>query len=406
MKARLPAFVFIVALALSCGTARGQLTDAQVDALIVQFNDNSFFTREEATAQLRDQLDLNLLTPAQLGKLRNKATGANTPLEVKHRAGRLLAEWSNGFTPAGPVLDQFVVMITEVNQGLGGYFYKFDSYVGAANIGDPRADRLAVLALRARNALTAGDTANAKAELVKLRDFVRGLNAADYAFLGLYKERALTTAVTQAEVVAKLNRAVDDVQNAIDAIGRGTLNDAPTSRQKVLVQNTGVIYDSLSFQLTLDSLSGAVVSAGLLDVYLPPPGRAYSVPPSGGAFLGSLYDTTANDGLEISGRVRVQIVYGSGPRLDNPLLNPALLNQLQIVRVADGNIVPLLMVSNDMVNGVISGFYDVPSGGLGLDQFGEFALIQVVPEPSSLALFGIGGLCLLGFVVRRRRAME
>jgi hypothetical protein len=150
--------------------------------------------------------------------------------------------------------------------------------------------------------------------------------------------------------------------------------------------------------LTLVPGQSAVAAAGLIDFFTPPPGTELAAPPAGHLFLGSVYDVLADNTLTVSGLVDVKMEYGP-TLLDNPLISPSALDSLELVRITDAGIVPLTLISNDTTDGVIEGYYYAPTGGL--DQFGEFAILQTVPEPSPLLLLAIG----VGLLALARRGL-
>ena len=74
---------------------------------------------------------------------------------------------------------------------------------------------------------------------------------------------------------------------------------------------------------------------------------------------------------------------------------------LQLVRIANSQ-VTLLAFTNDLTNHVLTATYEVSTADQGLDQFGEFAILQAVPTPGTLSLSILGVLCLLARARWRR----
>src|SRR5262249_13080122 len=91
--------------------------------------------------------------------------------------------------------------------------------------------------------------------------------------------------------------------------------------------------------------------------------------------------------------------YGTSDLLENKISDPS---ELRIARMANGATEVLSDFSIDLSQSMITAFYSPQSASLGLDQFGEFALVEPVPEPSSIAVFGAATLSLLGCARRRR----
>src|SRR5262249_24508685 len=101
------------------------------------------------------------------------------------------------------------------------------------------------------------------------------------------------------------------------------------------------------------------------------------------------------------GRVAVGIEYGEHQLFGNPAVDPS---SLRIARLANGRMELLDDYINDTDNHIITGFYTPESQSSGLDQFGEFAVVQAVPEPSALTLAAICALCACLFLAVRRVA--
>jgi hypothetical protein len=75
-----------------------------------------------------------------------------------------------------------------------------------------------------------------------------------------------------------------------------------------------------------------------------------------------------------------------------------------MVRISNGDIEFLATLLNDPSNDVLTASFTPNAPGSGADQFGEFALVEPVPEPVSAALHAAGIAALLGltWLVRLR----
>jgi hypothetical protein len=104
--------------------------------------------------------------------------------------------------------------------------------------------------------------------------------------------------------------------------------------------------------------------------------------------------------LLVSGTVEIAIEYGARQSWGPSIVDPQALS---IVRVADGRLEFLSTDLNDTAADVITALYMANATIPGSDQFGEFALVEQIPEPSSAMLLAIGmlGFSVLPLVSRR-----
>ena len=122
-------------------------------------------------------------------------------------------------------------------------------------------------------------------------------------------------------------------------------------------------------------------------------------PPAGTEFIGDIFDLSKNSKLEITGgSVDVSFEYGNPDLLGLPTADAA---RFELVRFANGRYQPFLSTFNDTSDFVLSGVYDPPSPGSGLDPFGEFAIVMSIPEPGALMLLAVG-LAGVACAARRR----
>jgi hypothetical protein len=389
----------LAATVLGTAATAGAQTNDQVKALIAQLGNDDFSKREQAQAQLLNYLEKNVLTPDQLGLVQVAAT-SNADLEIKKRAGNVMATWANTVPAVRTLLNDFFYQETAWDKFPNkGYSYRIDSFYGIGiRNEDPLESKLEKLSTTAKNAVLKGATADVTPNLKTLRDFVKGLNAADFNKLGLYEDPAFKQKATQAEVVQKLTDAVNDAKAAIDAIGKGTNTGALLTEQKTLVQNIGPIGGGAQ-TLQLSLLDAKPITAGFLSISSPPTSLASFVTPPGFIIIGQVHEATADDSLAVSGRVGLQFVYGPMMLVGNPPLNP---DTLEIARIANGAFDILPVDSNDLATFTITSHYTPDSGSSGLNQFGAFALLESVPEPSSFVLCGVGSLVLLTYATCRK----
>ena len=388
-------FLVIAALILGvCRAAAAQApqppTDAQVTALINQFRNLNFETRQDATKQLLQFLKDNVLQPNQLGMLRTAAAGDGDP-EVRARSASVLQTWAKEITPIREILDS--IGVQSVLPQAARFQYKFDGFFGQLFRGSPEYVELYLAWEGSRNALLAGDTAQIVPALQKLRALVNDPDKFDA--LGLFLGDDFNTLAPQKVVLAEIDRAIARIPDAIMRIGAGTGNVAPGPRQPVPVQGQGAIDTGRTLRL---ALSSAPVVAGNLDVFMPTADLALSKPPPGYQFVGEIFDLLAVDALDVTGTIALGIEYGATQLVGNPVLDASLL---RIARLANGQAEILSDFVNDTARFVITGFYNPESPSSGLDQFGEFAVVQRAPEPSTMLLVG---MAILGWAFCRRES--
>jgi len=169
-------------------------------------------------------------------------------------------------------------------------------------------------------------------------------------------------------------------------------NPTPDMPPPIPVDAPGSVDLGKTFGLQVAGVS----TIGDLNSLSPSLGDLFAAPPPGFEFVGPAIDLSAEDGLLVSLGVEISIEYGSTQLLGPTITNP---NELALARIANGGLEFLQTDLNDPVDHVITAGYSPESASSGLDQFGEFVIVQAIPEPSSLALLTVATVGLLG---RRR----
>lgn len=176
-------------------------------------------------------------------------------------------------------------------------------------------------------------------------------------------------------------------------------NPNPPPKMKMNVPQGGFVPLSKSMRLDV----GQVNAPGSLDLTDSPDEFALSSPPPGYEYVGHLYDIGAADGLVAGGTVRIDIEYGDEQLVGNAVRDASALH---ILRYADG-VSTLLAPDPDhtsVADHVLSGTYAVGSLTSQDEAFGEFAIVQAVPEPLSCAAAG-AALAAVALLCRPRRAL-
>lgn len=376
--------LFVATLAFGfCRTAAGQTEDevkSLIDQLDTQDGAQALAARQAAEKQLEDYIKMNRLTPALLGTLRTYPVGP--PLELLRRKEKILATWTTRFPAVSNVIDSVKFETTEYF--FRDWFFQFDGFFGGANVGEPDVVELERRYEAIRNALLAADTPRVVAALEALRNWVG--DEQRFPNFSLKRDKDRRVNATRLEVIAKIDQAINEAQNAIRAINIGSNNVMPPPRQPIPMQRQGAIDTGRTLRL---ALSADPITPGGLDVFMPTYDLALAQPPAGYQFVGEIFDLLATDGLEVTGMVSVGIEYGQTQLFGNPVVDPSML---RMARLANGRAEILPDFINDTSNFVITAFYTPESASSGRDQFGEFAIIQV-PEPSTLIPLGTGILC-------------
>ncbi len=383
----------------------GDLGMAAFDRLVADLNSNSFPTRQAASKALTSYVDPSSgtrLTIAQLQTLRDLAHGTGSPsLEVQYRAGKIIQSWmqlnpattkeANDFLKGLEIKNaRYDNVLNEGSFTLGGVKIAYEAAV------IPFVQQLTSDYWRAVSQYGDGLTNNVVPRLEAMKKLVQGLT--DQQLRSLFISMG-GNQLTKAQLVDYLDMQIKTAKQLINKVNN-KLGDPPPGPAKPLpVRGTGAIGNAKTFQVALVGTQvtpGKVTFLGLSNDF------AIAAPPTGYEFVGDIFVLAKSNKLQLTGgQVDVSIDYGDPALIGLPTSDA---KDFQLVRFADGVYEPFLSTSNDTSNFVLSGVYDIPSSGSGLDPFGEFAVIVAVPEPGSWMLLA-AGFAVVGFAsrVRNRR---
>jgi hypothetical protein len=376
------------------------LDNATFNQLVNDLRSNSFETRVNASDKLTGYVNpasATRLTVAQLQTLRNLASTATDP-EQRLRAGAIMQEFVrlnlNTVAPAQALLNSLKFKDLDFDKVLvEGHFMLGPIKVGYTAGGIAFRDEILRKYNQALIQLSEGYTNNLVPALEALKKVVADLpkNYGDFLYFSKNGEQ-----VKKEDVLKELDNAIkaggDLIKKLNDSIG----DPKPGPAKQVPVPGAGKIDTGETFRLTLN---GPGVKPGNLTLLALAHGLAPAAPPAGSQFVGPVFDLSTDDTLAVmSGSIQVAIEYGD-PALYG--LPSSQASQFQLVHFANGSFTPFDSTFNDQSAFVLSGTYTPPSASSGLDQFGEFAIVQEipltgVPEPASLALLGLGLLVLVG----------
>ncbi len=387
------ALLIAVATATWAQGARAQM-NLTIDQIITQLDSNVFREREIASAELIRRLKANMVTAADLAKLRNNTDAqVQGSLEVRRRIERALQEFTPRFDLVKGLLDDIAT------KDLGNGSILFDAATGTIQPDNAAFKTLVTRFQAVRNKVETANFAGAAEALQAMKTAAAALTEAEVASLNLVDpvgaplNKADITARIDAAIakVAGAKKQVEDATNGAMPGPRGGLNLAPPPGGGPLEAQ---ILKSLSLTFT------SIVQGGQLDPYLSSPTYAQADPPDGTFFVGLVYELLADDDLKIDGPVLIDLEYGEIQLVGNAATDPSLF---RLVRIANGRTEFLDDgFELDTANFRVRGRYMPPSPGSGLDQFGLIGLVQV-PEPAAALLLAVGVAATIGWRVRARR---
>jgi hypothetical protein len=376
-------------------SAAAQGASDLVKDLLKRLEDELLSVRSDAQAELLRLEGSGSLTTADRQEiLRVSRTGAE--LETRSRAGAIVEDILGKITQ---VQDVVTPVKTKVDFSPKGdlFRFKFDDFgtiplpLGRAL--NPTQTTLTDKYNAFQNGVLRGDFSSAEARLAELRAFINGLTDGELQSLGLRELGMPPVPVTKQDLLDKIEQAKEKLRQAEEKV-REKFGEDPGPLLESRVDTPGKVDLGKTFQLEVEGLAGQ----GNLAVLFHNPENGIGLPPEGCDVVGFVFDLVPDGDLLIFGKVVIGIQYSEMQLFGNPEL-------LQIARFANGELQILETVFNDLENHIIFASYEASLGGAGVNQFGEFALIQLkpIPEPSTLALLGIGTLGLLGYGCRRRK---
>jgi hypothetical protein len=390
--------LLVVVFAFAPGFAGVACAD-EFDELLAKLADEEQVVREDAEKQLLKKVRAGALTREQVAKLQSAALQTEDQ-EVRSRASRLFANFVTGSTSGSTILDKTRVQVSDYQRAGQKFTFTFDDSVrggvtddaGKALFNDLQEKSKAV-----KDAVLRGDAAAAGAALAELETFVTNLDDAQFASLNLKEGPNDDVPVTKAKVLQLIREAKETIPTFRDDIQRKGGNPAPPPPGKKRVELPGLIDLGPTFRFGI----AEVISPGALDVSFPPVVEALALPPAGLEFVGHLVSLVPDDALIVSGTVLVGIEYGELQLIGHRVRSPDLL---QLLRFADGEFQLLALVDNDLTNHVLFASYVTSAGDAGTNQFGQFAIVQPVPEPPLFVLALVSGIALIGVSGCRRRS--
>jgi len=378
------------------------LPTATFDQLVADLDSGSFPVREAASKALAGYVDpasATRLTIAQLQALRALAHGTGKPpLEVQYRAGKIIQSWMQLNPATTKEASAFLKGIQIKDAKYNGVLNEGSFNLGAVRISYeaavlPFVGELTANYWRAASQYSDGLTNNVVPQLEAMKALVQGLTAQQLKSLFITMGG---NQLTKDQLVDYLDKQIDTAKQLIDKVNNKLGDPPPGPAKPKPIKGNGAIGNAKTFQA---ALVGAKVTPG--KVTFLGVSNAFSIAdaPKGYEFAGDIFVLSADSQLQLTGgQVDVSIDYGNPDLMGLPTSDA---KDFQIVRFADGVYEPFLTTSNDTSNFVVSGVYDIPSSGSGLDPFGEFAVIVAVPEPGDWLLL-LAGFAIVGLGARMR----
>ena len=392
--------VVIVGAAYAAKAAPPDYSNKPVDELITLLDDNGFVNRQAASEELEKRLPN--LAKVDILKLVNAYSAG--PLEVTKRVERLIGKYlidldmsPSARAALNALKTQQTGLPTQTTDGLQIPFKLGDAKGMASADTDAQKKVFSDLMLRFaafRNYLAIGDTDGAKARLDELKNFINGLTNDQFARLRLVNKDG--TVMTKADLFDLIGAARALTTQAKDEINKKMGAIPPEARPLATVAASG----PLDLGKTLALSVGSLIAPGMLDVTFEDVDQALAVAPPGFMAVGPIFELLPIGDLAVGDLISVSVQYGDLSGLGFGIVDPSLL---RLVRIANGDY-QFLSESNDLTRHLITGSYPVSGSPSGLDQFGEFMLVQAVPEPTTLVLLFAAalGLALTRLAARER----
>lgn len=356
-----------------------------VPMLIAQLGSANFSQREAAQKQLTDLATGHRL----LGQVQLIQDAISSPdREISRRATQIfgafvqtLPSYQDILNAAGVQLTRPVMFNPFTGETTQDGLFRFDAAKGSFR--SPRFasydtyNALAAEWAPVQQALLVGNVANAKTALQNFKNVVNNLTNANVLFLDLRDRN--NQLLDKADLLNNIDQAIQELTAFRFDLLFGGAKDDPALPFQIPVQNAGAFPLGQSISLTLTT---APASPGSLLLFGWNPQSAPSTPPPGFEYVDDdIFTLEAQDGLIAAGTIGISIEYGSLQLLGNPVEDPSAL---EIVRIANGQdyLLPTQLTDSDFV----SAFYAPDASAPGSDQFGEFAIVEPVPEPASFSV--------------------
>jgi hypothetical protein len=391
--------LMVLVMVAAAPSSAGAIDPATFTALFMALDPPAnFASRGAAQKQLTRFITSGQLTGAQVQAIQGAINGGGgIGLEGQRRATEIFSAFVESLPSYQSIREDVAVKHIETVLAGGGdptplrIDFRFDAAAGSA-VG-PREQR-AFAALSAAwgsvdRALRVGNVAAAQTALQNYRTVVMGLDEGLILLLNITDSSG--TRLDKAALLSQFQDASTHLTFFQLELGLGGAilnNPLPLG---VPVATAGPVDFGPSLQVAL----GGLGSPGRLLAFATDEIAALSAPPPGYEFVGHIVDLLAQSDLLVSGPVGIDIEYGDA--IGNPArVDPTLL---QIVRFANGqdSFVPTTVNGSDRLLGT----YIPDSSASGLDQFGEFAIVQPIPGPGTILLLMSGGIVLLLVVLRR-----
>jgi hypothetical protein len=242
------------------------------------------------------------------------------------------------------------------------------------DLAKPPFTELAKLSEAVRNSLQGGVNMNLLERVQALRNRVAGLTPMELTALNLDQD-------FKNDVLMKLDESLMAIPAIIMDAGIRMGGAPQPNPPKMDVPPGGrMMPGGASFDVSVTP----PMTPGTIELFSPADyDSTLADPPADYRFVGNVFDLLGGDGLDLTGAtitVRMEFERGLslGATIDDSL-------PVHLVRLANGKMEFLSAVTNPSET-VVMGMYSPVSLSLEGEQLGEFALVQLVPEPAAAAL--------------------